>query len=193
MVLTGKAGSNAFGRDDESNSLTGNEGSNLSRWKGRQTTRLYGGKGKDTLIGGAGDDFADGAREWTRWCSPAARMTQSASTPTAARSCAMKIGRRRRWQRSVHWRRDAEVRRCEEPGYSDAYLGRERRGGQCPERGGRQPERSSAGILAQAQFPGDLPVFYSLVNPGGIFSIDSTTGESPSLGELRFRSYQRCV
>ena len=37
------------------------------------------------------------------------------------------------------------------------------------------PNGSPVGITAQAQFPGDLPVYYSLVNPGGIFSIETQT------------------
>src|SRR4029434_8714585 len=59
VVLTGKGALKATGRDDESNSLTGNLGSNILDGKSGNDS-LYGGGGKDTLIGGLGDDFADG-------------------------------------------------------------------------------------------------------------------------------------
>lgn len=178
VVLTGKGSFNAFGRDNEKNSLTGNEGSNLLDGRSGNDA-LYGGKGKDTLIGGAGDDFADGGEgmdtlvltggkdDYTiRLNADGSQIVRDDNPDDGDDGSDQFI--------NVETLKFADVKSLLVPtpiwdanGAMPNVLNEE----------DASQNGLSAGILAQAQFPGDLPVFYSLVNPGGIFSIDSTTGE----------------
>ncbi len=179
VVLTGKAALNAFGRDAESNRLTGNDGKNTLDGRGGNDT-LHGGKGNDKLAGGTGNDFVDGGEGVDLLC-----LTGSKDDYT------------------IRLNADgSQLVRDENPDDgddgSDRFINVETLKFADVKKGLAVPSPIvdaniavpnvlneedatqngfSAGILAQAQFPGDLDVFYSLVNPGGIFSIDSTTGE----------------
>jgi Ca2+-binding RTX toxin-like protein len=179
VVLTGKAALKAYGRDDESNSLTGNVGNNLLDGKGGNDT-LYGGGGKDTLIGGTGDDFADGGEgidtlvftgskdDYTvRLNADGSQLVRDDNPDDGDDGSDGLI--------NVEMLKFADVKKgmavpapiIDADTATPNVLNEE----------DASQNGLPAGILAQAEFPGDLQAFYSLVNPGGIFSINSTTGE----------------
>jgi trimeric autotransporter adhesin len=178
VVLTGKAALSAYGRDGESNRLTGNIGNNVLDGRGGNDS-LYGGAGKDTMIGGEGDDFADGGDsvdtmvftgrkdDYTIRLNADGSQLVIDENPDDGNDGADGFI-------NVEFLRFADVKSLAIPTpIWDANLA-------VPNALNEEDATQngfSAGILAQAQFPGDLPVFYSLVNPGGIFTIDSTTGE----------------
>jgi Ca2+-binding RTX toxin-like protein len=178
VVLTGKAALKAIGRDDESNSLTGNLGNNLLDGKSGNDT-LYGGGGKDTLIGGAGDDFADGGEgvdvlvfngskdDYTvRLNADGSQLVRDDNPDDGDDGSdgfinveTLKFADVKKGMAVPSPIVDANVATPNILNEEDAS------------------QNGLSFILAQAEFPGDLPVFYSLVNPGGIFAINSTTGE----------------
>src|SRR4030095_7444776 len=195
VVLTGKGALKAIGRDDESNSLTGNLGNNVLDGKSGNDT-LYGGGGKDTLIGGLGDDFADGGEGVDNLVFTVAKDAYTV----------------RRNADGTQLVRDDNPDDGDDG--SDEFLNVEMLKFADVKKGMAVPspivdanvaapnvlnekDASQNGlsiILAQAEFPGDLPVFYSLVNPGGIFSINSTTGEvTVEHGELLDFEGNNCV
>jgi Ca2+-binding RTX toxin-like protein len=179
VVLTGKGALKATGRDDESNSLTGNLGNNVLDGKSGNDT-LYGGGGKDTLIGGLGDDFADGGDgvdtlvftgskdDYTvRLNADGSQLVRDDNPDDGDDGSDGFI--------NVEFLKFADVKKG--MAVPSPIIDADTATPNVLNEEDASQNGLPAGILAQAEFPGDLQVFYSLVNPGGIFSINSTTGE----------------
>ncbi len=177
VVLTGKGGLNAFGRDGEDNRLTGNDGSNILDGKGGNDA-LYGGPGKDVLVAGAGDDFLDGGEgldtmvlsgskdDYTIRLNVSGSMVVRDDNPGDGNDGSDRI-------LNIEMLRFSDVKMMPLPNPivdSDGATANVLREEDPTQNG------LPVGIVAQAHFVGDLPVFYSLVNDGGIFAIDSVTG-----------------
>jgi trimeric autotransporter adhesin len=183
VLITGKAAANATGRDNEANRLTGNLSNNILDGKGGNDT-LSGGLGKDTLIGGAGDDYLDGGEgldlavftgskdDYTVRLNADGSLLVRDDNPDDGNDGADRI-------LGIELLKFLEAKALPIP--TPIFDANGSQANVLNEEDATQ-NGFSAGIQARVDLPGDVPAFYSLVNPGGIFSIDSTTGEVTVVG-----------